>query len=121
MSGSCVWFQRGGGAECTTRSQTPTNPPPLPSPATASCRRQLYDAALRLERRGAALVERPLALVDAVLSPSAALVVCDNSARKLVRRGWAGSAEALVLVCICQGGPTPLPHLNKSPPTTPGV
>lgn len=47
--------------------------------------RPLYEAVLALEQQGAAVVERPLSLVDLVLSPSAGLVVCDNSAAKLVR------------------------------------
>lgn len=48
--------------------------------------RPLYEALLSLERQGAVVVERPLSLVDLVLSPSAGLVVCDNSAAKLVGR-----------------------------------
>lgn len=37
-----------------------------------------------MEREGGVVIERRLSLVDAVLSPSAALVICDNSAAKLV-------------------------------------
>jgi hypothetical protein len=36
-----------------------------------------------VERQGGTVLERPLALVDVVLSPSAGLVICDNSASKL--------------------------------------
>jgi hypothetical protein len=49
-------------------------------------RRQLYEAVLAVERQGGTVLERPLALVDVVLSPSAGLVICDNSTSKLVGR-----------------------------------
>jgi hypothetical protein len=46
--------------------------------------RSLYEAVLQLERDGASVLERPLALIDAVLSPSAALIIFDNTKSNLV-------------------------------------
>lgn len=43
-------------------------------------RRPLLEALLELEREGAAVAERPLALLDLVLSPSAALMIFPNEA-----------------------------------------
>lgn len=78
-----------GSAAATPYIMLPCHPSkpdsPPPSGPLRSCR-PLYEAVLALEQQGAAVVERPLSLVDLVLSPSAALVVCDNSAAKLVRR-----------------------------------
>ncbi|PRW45191.1 hypothetical protein C2E21_6279 [Chlorella sorokiniana] len=76
--------------------------------------RPLYEAVLALEQQGAAVVERPLSLVDLVLSPSAGLVVCNNSAAKLEFDEFL-SALAPVLyrlsfafarvVLVCEGSP----------------
>lgn len=54
------------------------------APLPFRSRRQLYEAALGVERGGGTVVERRLSLVDAVLSPSAGLVICDNGRSKLV-------------------------------------
>ena len=51
-------------------------------------RRGLYESVLQLEREGACVVERKLGLVDLVLSPSAALIVHDNSAQGHVGAVW---------------------------------
>jgi hypothetical protein len=50
-------------------------------------RREVYDSLLQLEREGAVLVERPLALLDLVLAPSTALAIHDNTDINLVRQG----------------------------------
>ena len=60
------------------------------SPTPCSSCRQLYEAVLEVERRGGAVVERRLSLVDAVLSPSAGLVICDNASSRLVGVGAGG-------------------------------
>lgn len=59
-----------------------------------------------MEREGGVVVERRLGLVDAVLSPSAALVICDNSAAKLVSR-------CVDAVRICSGKQQQLSDLNR--------
>ena len=51
-------------------------------------RRPLYEAVLAVEREGACVVERRLALLDVVLTPCTGLVVADNGAAQLV--GWGG-------------------------------
>lgn len=48
--------------------------------------RALYETVLQLEKEGACVVERPLSLIDAVLSPSAALIIYDNTTPALVRK-----------------------------------
>ncbi|KAL4448291.1 hypothetical protein ABPG75_005510 [Micractinium tetrahymenae] len=77
-------------------------------------RRQLYEAVLAVEREGGTVVERRLGLVDAVLSPSAALVVCDNSAAKLEFAAFLEALSPLLgrlsyafsrLVLVCEGTP----------------
>ena len=50
--------------------------------------RALYEALLQLERSGASVVERPLTLIDAVLSPSVALMVYDSTAENVVGIIW---------------------------------
>ena len=69
--------------------------------------RQLYEAVLQVEREGGTVAERPLALVDVLLAPSAGLVVCDNSAAQQVsgrpdpaRRGVLTSTRQLVPVQV---------------------
>lgn len=73
---------RRGSSGCILQHLTRTKPHPPSLPHSA--RRQLYEALLAVEREGGVVIERRLSLVDAVLSPSAALVICDNSAAKLV-------------------------------------
>lgn len=58
---------------------------PLGTHDSCRSRRVLYEAVLGVERLGGSVVERRLSLVDLVLSPSAGLVICDNTASKLVR------------------------------------
>ena len=48
-------------------------------------------------------MERPLALVDLILSPSACLVVCDNSTAKLVREREPRRGAASQLGCNLAG------------------
>ena len=66
----------------------------LATPGRRRSRRQLYEAVLGIERCGGSVAERPLALVDVVLSPSAGLVICDNSGSRLVRLSGRRAADA---------------------------
>lgn len=75
-----VLLQAGAAAVANSGASASYLPPCCSDPSRPiRQQRALYEAVVGLEKEGASVVERSLALLDAVLSPSAALIICDNS------------------------------------------